>query len=260
MPDDPIYGVVHRGSTHVGYREANGSLWSPLHFGRPTNILSFDREEAFALISEPGRPLAGHSELPQKVWLPDWQNSCQDAEIALNGPIQPCNVYALLGSLLRAYKRSEARISHGLTQENLKHARFLLRQAQRYLIALSKPRTLQVYPALSWEQSVTDVERDIARFEATINVLKDQIENINNERRRSLEEFIRGPLAACYGRLFGRRPSRKWRLEGPFVSFAQRFLTIVGHPATPATIVSALKGRSRKKPTSRNTQGSRRKR
>ncbi len=259
MPDDPIYVVVHRGSTHVGYREADGSPWSPLHFGRPTNILSFDRDEAFALISDPGRPLAGHSQLPQKDWLPDWGNCSQDAEIALNGAIQPCDVYALLGSLLRAYKRSEPRISHGLTQENLKHARFLLKQAKRYLFALSKPRTFQVYSAFSWEQSVAGVERDIVRFEATINELKKQIEDTNSNRCRSLEEFIRGPLAACYGRLFGHRPSRKWRLEGPFIRFAQRFLTIVGQPATPATILSALKRRYGKKSKRRITPRSRNK-
>ena len=57
---------------------------------------------------------------------------------------------------------------------------------------------------------------------------------------KNLEEFVRGPLAICFNRLYGRRPGNG---QGPFARFGARFLTIIGHPTAPGTVDRALKPR-----------------
>ena len=252
--------LVKRGSTHMGIREADGSIWRLPNFGSPTDILTFDRDQAFGLIADPERPqpLTGHRVPPDKEWLQEPEDVRKTRKIRVDGPMQPGDVHSLLATLLWAYKENKARISRAYTAENLKHAERLLNRARTLQLALLDPRTSQVYPPAARAQSIAEIERDIARYRFTVEMLEKGIAELRNKGEGNLEEFIRGPLAACYERLFGRRPGRKWKLDGPFMRFAQRFFTLVEHPVQPATIASALKGRSRKKPTSPDTPESRR--
>ena len=56
---------------------------------------------------------------------------------------------------------------------------------------------------------------------------------------QTVEEFIKGPLASVYERLFHRDAGGKE--NGPFARFGACFFEMAGYPVAPATIIRAVR-------------------
>lgn len=253
-------GIVR--AEQVGYIEEDGVPWFPV-VGGYTYTHTFNLDEAFELITSARQPLAGHDKLPGLSWLSELKQSTRQALSDLNcgaqnydRPIGPGEVRAALLQLLSEYKCCEKRISRGLSQAKLKHAKLLKSRAKAYADALKDARTAQIYDSASRESSLTWITRDHKRFVWTAKAIEKELtcDPVMSEKsscgRSNREDFIRGPLSDCYRRLFGKKAG--WNERGPFARFGQSFFAIIGQPIAAGTIARAGKPRS-KRPSWRAT-------
>jgi len=275
--------MIRGGVVAVGYREDDGALFMP-QLVQLTDILSFSREEAFNLISAPEKPLAGHSRPPQLQWLPEPEQCRRETFLGsrpLDPDDAYLALFRLLNAFKRVEKRLKKKFTNANLMcarsleskaaaylHELKKARtthiYEGRALQSSLANVERDRKRFAHIAEAIEIEIKQKEVDIvwrmrSEWEKKIGRRRQAeqatagwknpdalpFELVDVPRKcKNLEEFVRGPLADCYEHLFGRRPGRKYRTEGPFIRFAERFLELVGHSAARGTIASALKGRS----------------
>lgn len=256
---DKVFLVKRGRPGHVGYREADGRLWFP-DLGKSTDVLSFSRDEAFALISVLRRPLLGHEDLPTLEWLPQPEECLGRARYSGKRPLDAIDVYLALWNALASFRRAQRRLGRVWTKENLKHAKLLKKKCKELISTLKDPRTLQIYGDSSLASSLANSERDHKRFAWIADIIEREIATqsldtlwVDGDPKtfeslrtvpcecRNLEAFVRGPLAQCYERLTGDAPGHSDKPDRPFPRFGECFLGIVGHPTKRTTIASAIK-------------------
>ena len=229
-------------------------LWFP-SVGKATDVLSFSREEAFALLSAPEKPLLGYGQPPTLEWLPEPEECRGREEFSGHHPLDAEDVYLALSYALWSFKHAERRIIQVWTTVNLEHAKLLKNRAQSLLNTLKDPRTVHIYGGTSLQSSLANVERDYRRFKWIVDTIERQLVGLWTDsvvvesapqkpvRRgppwgsyrlrhrpcesRNLEEFVNGPLANCYKRLFG-PPGRSDEPNRPFPNSANAFWASLG--------------------------------
>jgi hypothetical protein len=248
----------------LGYREADGIHWYPV-VGKCTRIQSVARDEAFEVIAAPRMPLAGHHALPCVEWLSEPEECIvtsvtqtlydmwRSGEFVAKSPVLPGDVYSALFLLFREASFLNKRAS-GVTRANLEHALLLKNRARAFMNALKDPRTPQIYGASWLDDSLINAEKEYRRFAWTADAIERELPRraararaeLTQEgaascqtRADNLEEFVRGPLAFCYNRLFDRDAGGNER--GPFARFGKKFFDLVGHPVAVGTIAKGVK-------------------
>ncbi len=252
----PLGGETHRvgrviprrgsGGAFAVTRLPNGKIWMPT-FGLH-DIHFFSKAEVFQLVSCTSLPLAGHDEPPTEEWLLE-PEACLRGEIwpddlCLSLPVTPRDLHAALLFLLRAYDRVEMRHLQILTRTNFEHHQTAAKRLKSAISAFEKVREQTT--------SARDLPDEfLLECRVRAKMLSDKADYLarlmqsNADDDHGLENFIRGPLAHWYARLFGRAASGNDR--GPFARFGQCFFSIVGHPVAPATIVRAVKPHSKRR-------------
>ena len=87
------------------------------------------------------------------------------------------------------------------------------------------------------EDLVRDCKVQLAKFNRWASILERTEKPEAGDQ--SPEDFIRGPLADVYERLFHRGAGGNEK--GPFARFGACFFEMVGYPVAPATIARAIK-------------------
>ena len=253
MSAEPPFFFVKRGPrvSFAVRRLPDGSIWAP-NVGAH-DILFFSAVDAFRLVSSSGWPLAGYDTLPTQDWFPqpeecEFQRMLHDDEEDCSSFQPAYDVYCALGTLLRAFDCVEMRAKQVVSRANFNHYQTVASRLKLAIKALEDPRNKLVSSGVQEDDAVLlALKVRFAKFSLWANILDRETRRSNDDSgSQSLEDFIRGPLSACYELLFD-RPARG-NEKGPFARFGRAFFDLVGHAVAPGTIARAVKksGRSRR--------------
>jgi hypothetical protein len=190
-----------------------------------------------------------------------WRLSGDEISKLVESVQVPCvlpssELYTAIKHLLDAYTRDELHIGPGrlCTQKNMQYTEEVAGAAERLQRLLGDPRANQFYGTDDgndsftawrrltdlWEPRVACVVKDLRTQDGLRQSRREQ--NLaSKQTSRNLEEFIRGPLAEGYKRLFNREAAST--IRGPFIRFGVKFFELIGRPATAKTIASHLRPR-----------------
>jgi hypothetical protein len=210
------------------------------------DFFSFSEEEAHRLVSSAGLPLFGSIEPENCILLDPYEATLQrsmfDAGVFGEDTCpHPCHrpwvVYDILEYLVDAFGRVETRTPRALAQANIEHVTTVTKRLRTLIQALEDPSTKLFSGGKPMEDLVRDCKVELAKFSRWASILERAEKPEASDR--SPEDFIRGPLADVYERLFHRGAGGNEK--GPFARFGACFFAMVGYPVAPATIARAIK-------------------
>ena len=220
-----------------------------LAYEDPHNFFSFSEEEARRLVSSAGLPLFGRIP-PEKYHLLDPQEALLERSMFQAGVFgdlcicrRPWDVYDLLEVLVDKFTHVDTRTPRALSQANIEHVATVTKRLRTLIQALEDPSTKLFSGGKPMEAFVHDAKAQLAKFNRWATILERTDKEPGGDQ--TVEEFIRGPLADVYGRLFARDAGGNEK--GPFACFGACFFEMVGYPLAPATIARAFKERPRSK-------------
>jgi hypothetical protein len=243
----PVFGCAGGSSPNANFVEVDSVLVTP-----PTRVCKrVIREEGHAFFM----PYFGEVDLI--LWQADLVAFLSSSGLPV--VLQPDEVDGVVLRLFSEYRRVELRMARISTTENLKHVEQLRNRVDALLRTWKEPRTAMICRdaddgtmdtslrgAHTYGDLIKSVELLKARFDCVKEELEWETEREFSKGGSALEEFVKGPLANAYTRLYGQAPPKTGRATGPFPRFGERFFTLVGHPVERSTIASALKGRASK--------------
>lgn len=241
------------------YSKTTSEGWAIWHFGvdrpyevlglmleGPHNFFSFSEEEAHRLVSSAGLPLFGSIEAENYVLLDPCEATLQRSmfnagvfgEDTCPHPChRPWDVYDILEYLVDAFGRVETRTPRALSQANIEHVATITKRLRTLIQSLEDPRTKLFSGGKPMDDLVRDCKAELAKFNRWASIVERTEKPQASDQ--STEEFIRGPLADVYERLFHRGAGGNEK--GPFARFGACFFEMVGYPSAPATIARAIK-------------------
>jgi hypothetical protein len=216
----------------------------------PHEFFSFSEEEARRLVSSAGLPLFGRIP-PEKYHLLDPAEALLERSMFKAGCFgddlcicrRPWDIYDLLELLVDQFTHVDTRTPRALSQANIEHVATVTKRLRTLIQALEDPVTQLFSGGKPMEDFVRDCKEQLVKFNRWASIL-DRTEKVPGGDQ-TVEEFIRGPLADVYDRLFHREAGGNEK--GPFARFGACFFEMAGNPIAPATIVRALKEQPRTK-------------
>jgi hypothetical protein len=210
----------------------------------PHKFFSFSEEEAHRLVSSAGLPLFGSIESENYILLDPYEAMLQ--RDMFNAGVfgedihpyhRPWDVYDILEYLVDAFGRVETQTPRAFSQANIEDLATIIKRLRTAIQALEGPSTKLFSGGKPMEDFVRDCKVNLAKLNRWASILERTEKPKASDQ--SLKDFIRGPLADVYERLFQRGAGGNER--GPFARFGACFFGMVGYPVTPATITRAIK-------------------
>jgi hypothetical protein len=214
-----------------------------LAYEAPHNFFSFSEEEAHRLVSSAGLQLFGRIP-PEKYHLLDPAEALLERDMFRAGVWddlcicqRPWDVYDLLEVLVDRFNHVETRTPRALSRANIEHVTTVTKRLRTLIKTLEDPSTQLFSGGKSMDDFVLNCKEQLAKFDRWARILDRADKDPGGNQ--TVEEFIRGPLADVYRRLFQRDAGGK--ADGPFARFGACFFEMVGYPVAPATIVRAIR-------------------
>jgi hypothetical protein len=236
LEDDEWFSVR---SACVYYSRSDDDEW----FSAPSayDYYSFTRDEAHRLVWSAGVPLFGRIPLEKHALLDPDKARLERFFFGNDLQLRLCpsawDVYEILEALVDAFNRVDMRVPRAFSQGNVERVTIVTKRLRMLIQALDEPSTKLFNGGKPMDDFVRDCKAQLAKFNRWADIL-DRTSR-DNDGDRSLENFIRGPLAGCYKRLYDRNAGGNEK--GPFARFGACFFEMCGYKVAPGTISRAVK-------------------
>ena len=143
----------------------------------------------------------------------------------------------MLEALVDAFNRVDMRVPRAFSQANIERVTIVAKRLRMLIQALDEPSAKLFSGGKPMDDFVRDCKAQLAKFNRWADILDRTPRDDDGDR--SLENFIKGPLADCYKRLYDRNAGGNEK--GPFARFGVCFFEMFGYEVAPSTISRAVK-------------------